>query len=102
MSNASLTALLEPLLSEELKRELRVRQAFEEGVIDETERFTLETTIGRRERLVAQAELAVAAEQLALAAELQAQLQAETRFLDEMLDSLPRPAFASAAVRRRT
>jgi len=36
-----------------------VHQAFEEGVIDETERFTLETTIGRRERLVAQAELAV-------------------------------------------
>ena len=49
MSNASLTALLEPLLSEEVRRELRVRQAFEEGVIDETERFTLETTIGRRE-----------------------------------------------------
>ena len=49
VSNASLTVLLEPLLSEEVRRELRVRQAFEEGVIDETERFTLETTIGRRE-----------------------------------------------------
>ena len=33
----------------QVRRELRVRQAFEEGVIDETERFTLKTTIGRRE-----------------------------------------------------
>ena len=42
------------MLGEGVRRDLRVRRAFEENVIDETERFTIETVLKRREQLLTQ------------------------------------------------
>ena len=50
----TITSLIEPMLGEDVRRDLRVRRAFEENVIDETERFTIETVLKRREQLVTQ------------------------------------------------
>ena len=44
-TDQTITSLIEPMLGEDVRRDLRVRRAFEENVIDETERFTIETVL---------------------------------------------------------
>ena len=66
-----------------------MRRAFAEGIVDQTERFTIETVLARREQLATQTANALAAdsaEAYAEAAVLQARLVAETAYLDELLD----------------
>lgn len=93
-SDAALTATIEPYLDESVRRELRARRAVSEGVIDENEAFALRTVLEARERLAAKLEAHVEEEEYRLAAEAQEQLEAETLFLDELLESMPRPAFS--------
>ena len=89
-----LEALLEPLLSDEVRRELRVRRARDEGMLEAHELFTLDTVLDERESIAEGMESAIRRQDFGMAASLQAELQAETSYLDELLQAVPRPAYA--------
>ena len=96
----ALLELIEPLLLADVRRELRAARAYDEGMVDENELFTIETCLGARERLTLRMEAAVEVEDYAAAAAAQAQLAAETAYLDELLETIPRPAFQAEAAAR--
>ena len=75
-SDATLTALLEPFLDEDVRRQLRMRQALKEGDWDVA--TALEAATSTRGRLLSQLRRAVAEEHFAEAAELASQLRVET------------------------
>ena len=81
-----------------MRRELRAARAFEEGVVDESERFTLQMVISAVGDLRRRLSRAVAEEEFERANGLAAELASETEYLDELLDSMPRPAFVSGGV----
>ena len=95
----ALIARIEPLLDAQVRRDLRVARAFEEGVIDANERFALEASLARRERLLRRVGVAAAAAAYGEAARVQVELRQETEYLDELLDAMTRPAFAPDAER---
>ena len=100
VNDETLIETMEPLLDAGVRRELRARRAREEGMVDENELFTLETALKRREELERRMGRAAEAEEYQIAAKAQAELLSETEYLDELLDSMPRPAFTVGAQKR--
>ena len=108
--DAILTALLEPLCDESVRRELRARRALAQGeaprassvsnvyVAADPELFNLETQLEACSKLKRKMAIALAEEDYETAAELQAQLLAEQDYLDELLEEMPeKRAFTTSA-----